>query len=111
MKSYPALFGEGSQKKGALLFQSTNDIHIQNTKKLTKRRLNFERSVQVHSKKFKKSEKKNKTYDLIKKFATSERKHQEKWHILQFFCDNFFQFEKDSMPSNVSIDIVETHIA
>ena len=43
--------GGVSQKKEALLFQSTIDIHIQNAHKNTKRRLNFEWSVKVHLKK------------------------------------------------------------
>ena len=53
---------------------------------------------------------KNTRMRFDKKFANSERKNLGKWHILQFFHDNFFRFEKDSMPSKVLIDIVETHI-
>ena len=40
----------GEPKKEALLFQSTIDIHIQNECKSTRRRLNFEQSVEVHRK-------------------------------------------------------------
>ena len=45
-----------------------------------------------------------------KKFAFSKRNTLEKWYILQFFRDNFSLFEKDSIPSKVLIDFVETHI-
>ena len=49
MKAHPALFGGGEsgegeggepKKGGTIIFQSTIDIHIQNTHKNTKRRLN-----------------------------------------------------------------------
>ena len=47
---------------------------------------------------------------LDQKFATSERKQQEKWPIIQIFRDNFSGFETNRKPSKVLLDASETHI-
>ena len=48
---------------------------------------------------------------LDQKFATSERKQQEKWSIIQIFHDNFSSLETNRKPSKVLLDASETHIS
>ena len=85
-------WGRGKKNWGTLLFQSTVDIHIQNSKNHTKKALkhhNFEQSVGDHRQKCKNNSEKIQDQRLDQKFATSERKQQEKWQIIQIFRDNF----------------------
>ena len=72
---------EGEPTRGALLFQSTNDIHIQNTavKHTTnKNTYILNRTYRTHRKKIQKSAEQIQIIGFDKRIATSERKNKGK---------------------------------
>ena len=81
MKAHPALFGGGGgANKKALLFQSTNDIHIQNTAvkhKTNKNTYILNRTYRAHCKQIQKNAEQIQIIGFDNRIATSERKTKE----------------------------------